>query len=245
MKRRTTATLALAAILPLGASGLIAGAQPTASIASPSQTMHPQLQAYIAARIAEFDTIPAYRRVILDNLGTHIAERATDGKPCELTFICTHNSRRSHLGQVWGAVAAAHFGVPGTTTYSGGTEVTAFNPRAVAALERAGLAIEKTTEASNPIYHVRFGPDAPALTCFSKVFNQAPNPTRDFCAVMTCDDADQKCPIVHGAAARFAIPYEDPKAFDGHKLESAKYDERCAQIARELLYALSRTSMSE
>ena len=245
MKRTAAAVLTLAAILPPAPSGLFAGTHPSVSSASSGLTMHPELQAYIALRIAEFGSIPAERRAILEDLGAFIGARMRAGKPCDLTFICTHNSRRSHMGQVWGAVAAAHFGIPGVTTYSGGTEATAFNPRAVKALLRAGLAIEKTTEASNPIYHVRFGPDAPALTCFSKVFNQAPNPTVDFCAVMTCADADEKCPIVHGAAARFAIPYEDPKAFDGVKLESAKYDERCAQIARDMLYALSRTGHPE
>ncbi len=57
---------------------------------------------------------------------------------------------------------------------------------------------------------------------------------------MVCSDAHETCPVVRGAAARFAIPYEDPKAFDGTKRESRAYDERCRQIAREMLYVFSR-----
>ena len=48
---------------------------------------------------------------------------------------------------------------------------------------------------------------------------------------MTWSQADESCPIVRGAAYRVAIPYDAPKAFDGTKRESAKYDERCRQTA--------------
>jgi len=109
----------------------------------------------------------------------------------------------------------------------------------VEALRRAGVRIEKTTETGNPIYHARFSDAAPALACFSKVLDQAPNPKHGFAAVMTCAQADAACPTVPGAEARFAIPYEDPKAFDGEPVESAMYDDRCAQIAREMLFAFA------
>jgi hypothetical protein len=71
------------------------------------------------------------------------------------------------------------------------------------------------------------------------VYADAANPQREFCAIMTCSQADEACPNVAGAANRIAIPYEDPKAADGTPEEAAVYDERCAQIARETLYAFS------
>jgi len=37
-------------------------------------------------------------------------------------------------------------------------------------------------------------------------------------------------------AARFALPYDDPKQSDGTPTEVKTYDERCRQIAREMLY---------
>ncbi|MCK4776283.1 MAG: protein-tyrosine-phosphatase, partial [Candidatus Krumholzibacteria bacterium] len=68
--------------------------------------------------------------------------------------------------------------------------------------------------------------------------------TEDFCAVMTCSQADKNCPVVVGASMRVAIPYDDPKAFDGTDQEAANYDERCRQISREMLYLFSAVNMS-
>ncbi|MEL6797418.1 MAG: protein-tyrosine-phosphatase, partial [Planctomycetota bacterium] len=109
----------------------------------------------------------------------------------------------------------------------------------VAALSRAGLDVEQTTPEPNPIYHVRYSDSSAALTCFSKVYDVAPNPGEGFAAIMVCGHADENCPLVHGVEMRTAIRYDDPKVSDGTPAESATYDERCAQIAREMLYAFS------
>ena len=155
-----------------------------------------------------------------------------------MNYICTHNSRRSHLGQVWAAVAASYYNIKNVHTFSGGTEATAFNPNAIQALERAGFRIEKTSLESNPLYKVYYS-NEDYVTCFSKVYSNAANPSTDFAAIMTCTDADEKCPIVLGATVKIATPYEDPKAFDGTELQDDKYDERCQQIALECLYVFS------
>ncbi|MCA8990701.1 MAG: protein-tyrosine-phosphatase [Planctomycetaceae bacterium] len=197
------------------------------------------LAKYIAQREQEFDEIPAQRQSELAELSEFVRQQGVSGKPALLTFICTHNSRRSHLSQIWAATAAAHYGVNNVETFSGGTEATAFNPRAIASLQRAGFTIEVPEESDNPRYSVQYSTGAEPLVCFSKVYNSEPNPTSNYCAVMTCSDADEKCPIVQGAAKRLAVKYDDPKAFDGTPLESSKYDERCAQIAREMLFAFS------
>ena len=202
----------------------------------------PALESFIAEAIAELDRIPAERRLQLDALALFVAERTRNGEQAALIFICTHNSRRSHMAQLWAQAATHHFGINGVETYSGGTEATAFNPRAVAALERAGFPIEATSTGDNPMYVVRFSESAEPMECFSKVYDQPPNPTEGFCAVMTCGAADADCPIVFGAAERIAITYDDPKAADGTAEEAAVYDERCRQIAREMLYAFSRVS---
>lgn len=158
-----------------------------------------------------------------------------------LTFICTQNSRRSHLAQLWAAIAADEYAVENVTTFSGGTEATAFNPRAVAALRRVGVVIPEPETSSNPRYEVRFSESSPRTpeTCFSKVYDEAPNPQDGFCAVMTCTQADEACPYVPGADKRLALPYVDPKAADDTPQEAATYDERCEQIAREMLYVFS------
>jgi arsenate reductase len=204
------------------------------------EVVNERLQKYLAARIAEFDEIPPERRQQLQRLASYIRGRVDLNNPARLTFICTHNSRRSHLCQIWAATAAAYYGVPRVETFSGGTEATAFNSRAVAALRRAGFAIDEPKSTQNPRYLVRSRADGPAMECFSKVYSDAPNPKADFCAVMTCAQADKQCPMVRGASTRIALPYDDPKAFDGTARETAKYDERCRQIARELLFVFSQ-----
>jgi arsenate reductase len=205
-------------------------------------SLYPAVRSYIEQRVAEFGEIPADRRRDLERVAAYVSAQRDAGRPAQLTFVCTHNSRRSHMGMIWFATAAAHYGLDHVMTFSGGTETTAFNPRAVAAIERAGLIVERTNEAANPIYHVRFADDAPPLTCFSKVYDQAPNPRAGYAAVMVCDSADKACPNVPGADRRLAVKYVDPKVSDGTKLEAATYDERCAQIAREMLYAASRVT---
>jgi arsenate reductase len=203
--------------------------------------LNPPLQKYVEARAAEFDRIPQDRKEQLAQIAGYVCNRIKSNQPAQLTFICTHNSRRSHLAQIWAHTAAIHFGLTDVQTFSGGTAATAFNPRAVAALRRAGFEIAnpEPSATSNPRYQVRCDSAASPLECFSKVYSESPNPERDFCAVMVCSQADEACPLVSGASLRLAIPYDDPKAFDDTPAESEKYDERSQQIAREMLYLFS------
>ncbi len=197
--------------------------------------LNPELEAYVTDRMSEGDEISNERRAALDEIADYVADRVDRGQPVRLVFICTHNSRRSHMAQLWAQVAAEVFDVTGVETFSGGTEATAFNSRAVAALIRAGFEIQPHTDGANPIYEVRYEPGNEPIGAFSKVYDEPPNPTGGFAAIMTCSAADAACPIVRGADARFAIPYDDPKAFDGTEREAEAYDERCRQIAREML----------
>ena len=220
-------------------AGLSAIAVATA-VAEERAAMFPAVDKYIASRVAEFEQIPSERKAQLQKLSLYIQGRVKAGEPARLTFICTHNSRRSHLSQIWAAAAAAHYGVSGVETFSGGTEATAFNPRAIAAVARAGFQVQALDESRNPRQAVRFREASDALVCFSKVYDEVPNPQSEFCAVLTCSDADKSCPNVRGASLRVAIPYEDPKVADNTQGEAAKYDERCEQIAREMLYVFSQ-----
>ena len=201
------------------------------------------LARYIEDRKAEFDVIPADRKAALEELAEFVAT-ARDTGVARLNFICTHNSRRSHFGQVWAQVGAHHFGIDSLVeTYRGGTEATAFNERAVGALRRAGLDVHPAAISDNPRFAVHYAADRAPMVCFSKKYDDASaNPTSGFAAVMTCAQADRGCPVVYGSVARFSTPYEDPKASDGSLEERDTYDERCAQIAREMLYVMSRAA---
>lgn len=200
------------------------------------------LDQYVQDLIPDTTSIPEERKIALDSLANYIHRSATALESAKLTFICTHNSRRSHMSQLWAAAAAAHYGLGDKVlTYSGGTESTAFNPRAVAAMERAGWQVE-SADGDNPRYKLRYAENSPALECFSKKYDDSYNPQSHFAAVMTCSHADENCPFVPGADYRISIPYEDPKASDGTAEESAVYDERCRQIAVEMFYLMARAS---
>jgi hypothetical protein len=200
------------------------------------------LSAYVDARLAEEHLVETGRRRALDGLAASIAARLRASGSVDLVFVCTHNSRRSHLAQVWAQAAADRLGVAGVRTWSGGTEATAFDPRAVAALRRAGFRIEAEGPGANPVQRVWIRDGGEPLRCWSKRFLDPPNPRTGFVAIMTCSSADAECPVVAGAASRAAIPYDDPKAFDGTPREAEAYDERCTQIAREMLYLLGRVA---
>jgi arsenate reductase (thioredoxin) len=209
---------------------------------SDTSRFYPMLRQYIDSRVSEFDKIPDERKAQLRKLADYVKASRAEDKPVKLVFICTHNSRRSHMAQIWAAMAATHFGVGEVTTYSGGTEATAFNARAIAAIERAGFRTEIPQPGSNPRCLIRFEDSNSPLSCFSKKYDDETNPHGDFCAVMTCSQADAACPLVAGSDLRIALPYEDPKVADNTPREAATYDERCAQIGREMLFVFSEAS---
>jgi len=191
----------------------------------------------------EFDQIPSGRKEILQQLVSFVEGKARAGQIVYLNFICTHNSRRSHLSQIWAQAAAHYYNVPNVVCFSGGTEATAFNPRAVKAMQDAGFNIVKFKGGENPIYKVTYAENTEPVVAFSKKYDDPFNQNKDFAAVMTCSHADENCPLVLGASARIALTYDDPKNFDGTPLEEAKYAERVREIGREILFAFSQVKV--
>jgi len=202
--------------------------------------MFDSIRQYCELRIAEFPQIPEERRVLLSKVAGYVSQRIRSGKQADLIYICTHNSRRSHFGQLWGAVAAAFYDVHPVQTWSGGTEATAFHPNAIAALRRIGFQVTPESAEANPVYVVTYDSETTPLKCFSKVFSHSANPQAEFAAIMTCSDAEQNCPLVPGAEWRIALTYDDPKISDNTPEEASTYDARCAQIAREALWLFSQ-----
>lgn len=211
---------------------------------SPSKLL-PTITNYIKNVEKDFDKIPEERKQQLKKIALYLQTKLSSEKKASLVFICTHNSRRSHMAQLWANAAAEYYGIKGVENYSGGLEITAFNERSVKALTKAGFQITKKSEGSNPNYEVIFAQDAPAVKAFSKKYMDAPNPIANFAAIMTCSHADKNCPIVQGASIKIAIPYEDPKDADGKPNETEVYNERCQQIATEVLYAFSLVKTSK
>jgi hypothetical protein len=194
-----------------------------------------RLKKYTAALVADTSTIDPERKALLQEAAVAIAAELRSHGTHATLFVCTHNSRRSHLADLWFRYAALHYGIAGLSSYSGGTEATAFNPRAIAAMERAGFSVHYDREAKNPL--VQVSPLAnPVWEVFSKVYTHEVNPKSNFTAIMVCSDADHNCPIVNGATQRFAIPYHDPKASDGTPSEAEAYDQAVKLIGTEMMY---------
>lgn len=179
------------------------------------------------------------RKAILQLLIDYIKERKKANLPVRLNFICTHNSRRSHLSQIWAQTMAYHFNIKEVNCYSGGTEATALFPVVVETLKNKGFNINRLSKENNPVYSIKYALNEPAVIGFSKTHNNDFNPKSEFVAIMTCSQADEGCPLVYGCEKRIAITYEDPKVFDSTPQQAKKYNERSLQIATEMYYVFS------
>lgn len=188
----------------------------------------------------ELDRISPERKQILQPLIDFIQTKVDEDSEVRINFICTHNSRRSHLSQIWAQTMAVYFGVKNVRTYSGGTEATAMFPKVGETLTKQGFEIQKIVEVNNPIYAIKFDANSHPIIAFSKKYDDQFNPISNFAAIMTCSHADGNCPFIAGAEKRIPITYEDPKLFDNTDQQAEKYEERSLQIASEMMYIFSQ-----
>ncbi len=206
----------------------------------PMKTKQPILFSGIESLINSIWSVREERKVILQPLIEFIQHKHSHKQEIILNFICTHNSRRSHLSQVWAQALAYHFKIQNVSCYSGGTEATAMFPMVVETLKRHGFQIKKLSEGDNPVYAIKYADNQQPIIGFSKTYDDDFNPTSGFAAIMTCSQADGGCPFIVGAEKRVPITFEDPKAFDNTPQQAEKYAERSLQIASELYYVYSK-----
>ena len=186
------------------------------------------------------ETISSERKTVLQPLVSFIQQKTTNNQPINLNFICTHNSRRSHLSQIWAQTMAGYFNRKNVFCYSGGTEATALFPMVAKTLAETGFKIFTLAEGNNPIYAIKFSENTHPIIGFSKTYDDAFNPASEFAAIMTCSQADGGCPFIAGAEQRIPITFEDPKLFDNTPQQAEKYNERSLQIATEMFYVFSQ-----
>ncbi|MFC0345383.1 arsenate-mycothiol transferase ArsC [Epilithonimonas hispanica] len=187
----------------------------------------------------QYKSISEERKITLQPLIDFIQQKTNDGKDINLNFICTHNSRRSHLSQIWAQTGAAYFNIANLHCYSGGTEETALFQKVAETLANQGFNIFKISNESNPIYTIKIGDNTLPIIGFSKKYDNPFNPVSDFAAIMTCSQADEGCPFIPGAEKRIPITFEDPKISDNTPEQSKVYAERSLQIASEMFYVFS------
>ncbi|MBN9337137.1 MAG: protein-tyrosine-phosphatase [Chryseobacterium sp.] len=187
-------------------------------------------------------SISEERKTILQPLVDFVQQKVNDRHDININFICTHNSRRSHLSQVWAQVASAHFNIPNVHCYSGGTEETALFPKVAETLTEQGFKIFKIADTNNPVYAIKYSDNALPIIGFSKKYDNPFNPVSAFTAIMTCSQADGGCPFIAGAEKRIPVTFEDPKISDNTPEQSKVYAERSLQIATEMFYVFSKIS---
>ena len=205
---------------------------------STQTSVFPEIENVI--RSFNFESISEERKLVLQPLIDFIQTKVTNQQEIRLNLICTHNSRRSHLSQVWAQTAAAHYNIKNVFCYSGGTEATALFPMAAKTLEQSGFKIKTIAEGNNPIYAIKYSENEHPIIGFSKTYDDDFNPQSEFAAILTCSQADNGCPFIAGAETRIPVTFEDPKAFDNTPQQAEKYQERSLQIAAEMCYVFSQ-----
>ena len=200
--------------------------------------LFPNIDTFIGT--LNIESISPERELILQPLIAFIQNKVSTHQEVRLNFICTHNSRRSHLTQIWAQTMASYFSIKNVSCYSGGTENTAVYPMVISTLENTGFQIHSISQGENPVYSVKFAQNQHPVIAFSKKLDAEFNPKSEFAAIMTCSQADGGCPFISGAESRIPITYDDPKAFDNTPFQSEKYQERSLQIATELFYVFSQ-----
>ena len=186
------------------------------------------------------ETISDERKAVLQPLTDFIQSKVSSGQEIRINFICTHNSRRSHLSQVWAQTMASYFNIKNVCCYSGGTEATALYPMIAETLQNSGFQIKTISKKENPVYSIKYSDNEHPIIGFSKKLDDDFNPKSEFAAIMTCSQADGGRPFIAGAEKRIPITFEDPKAFDNTPQQAEKYNERSLQIATELFYVFSQ-----
>jgi arsenate reductase len=204
-------------------------------------TIFPEIENLI--KNLKHETITDERKTVLKLLIDFIQSKVSDNQKIRINFICTHNSRRSHLSQVWAQTLAYHFNIKNVFCYSGGTESTALFPMIAETLQNSGFQIKTISKNENPIYSIKYAKNEHPVIGFSKKLDNDFNPKSEFVAIMTCDSANESCPFVPGAEERIPITFDDPKVFDGTPLQAEKYKEKSLQIATELFYVFSQINL--
>jgi len=205
---------------------------------SNKEILFPEIEKVVSS--FKFNDITSERKNILQPLIHFIQLKVDNQEDIRLNLICTHNSRRSHLSQLWAQTAAHYYGIKNVFCYSGGTEATAMFPKVVETLKNTGFKIQKLSEENNPVYAIKFAENQLPIIGFSKTYAHDFNPKSGFAAIMTCSQADGGCPFIAGAEKRIPITFEDPKAFDNTPQQAEKYQERSLQIATEMFYVFSQ-----
>jgi len=144
-----------------------------------------------------------------------------------IVFLCTHNSRRSQLCQVWGIILSKIYNID-LKFNSAGTEKTEVNKNILYCFSHIGLEVK-----GNKIIYEDL-----SISLHSKLLDEIqPN---KFISIMTCSDAEKSCPSDSRSIKNISMTYQDPKVFDYKEKEKDEYLKTSKLIAKELNYVLKK-----
>ncbi|NJO89789.1 MAG: hypothetical protein HC831_13205 [Chloroflexia bacterium] len=148
-----------------------------------AQEFNKKLQKYAGTLATEIGEVEKSRIPVLDSIAESIIRAKKKYGKSKILLVCTHNSRRSHIAQMWLETAALYYKVKEIYTFSGGIEVTAANKRAIDALGRAGFNTSVSNKNSeNPIYMITQGGGHSTSILYSKKYDDSQNPHENFIA---------------------------------------------------------------
>lgn len=174
------------------------------------------------------------RRKNLQSIAQFIKSELQKNKSVNLNFICSQNSRRSQLAQVWCNYAIEYYNLKGVQSFSGGTKVGSFYRNTVKTLQQVGFKFQIIEFShQNPHYIITSKDCVKSIIGFSKLYDNEHN-KKPFIAITLCENAELECPIITGAVKRFYLPFISPKIYDSTLYQAEKYLELNKQIAGEV-----------
>ena len=140
----------------------------------------------------------------------------------KIVFMCTHNSRRSQLSEVWANILSNRLNLK-LSFFSAGTEKTKVYKEVIETLCRVGVDINKEG---------KLNLTSNTINIYSKTLDEIKEDK--FIGIMNCSDAEKHCPLDPRSKKNIKLFYDDPKKYDRTTKESDEYDRTCRLIASEL-----------
>ncbi len=206
----------------------------------PKNTLYPILNEYVRELYKEFKNIPEERRFRLNEIVRYVEEQRDLRKLPQLMFINTDDATMSHMARIWAKTAAYYFRYERLETFSGGIKPQKITLNTILALEKAGFIIYKSDMDGLEFYKVKFSYNIPSLLVFPKKTDHKLNPTQDYLAVFTEENAELNLPKLRGTLNRLLLVYDDPQGFEGVENIREIYDNRCRQVAIEMFYVFAQ-----
>ena len=162
------------------------------------------------------------RKKRLDNIASVINENLN--KTRSIVFLCTHNSRRSQICEVWGKVFAEIYRKK-ININSAGAFKTVVHSQVYESIVKCGLVVDNKKE-------IFF--DKKKFKLNSKTIDSLT--MKNFIAVMTCSNAEKSCPNDPRSIRNIKMFFNDPRIYDETDKMSREYLNTTIYIAEELNY---------